>query len=174
MKRFYKFWNVAAALLLISTLSGCQFDPYYDAYTRKKPAQADIVGTYTLTSQTLSNDRSITHMVANNGSTATIHTISLRADGTWAATKFPVWVGNWANKTDQWSISKFVTGTGKWSLGIVGSVDQADIWGLRLTSKTIPTPFAMQFGNQKPPYTLILGYDDPDGGYAMFYDRTSK
>ena len=100
--------------------------------------------------------------------------ITLHADGTWTAINFPIWDGNWANKAEEWSVSKFVNGGGKWSLEIVGSVDKSDIWGLRLTSKTIPTPFTPEFGNQKPPYSLILGYGDPDEGNKMFYELISK
>ena len=175
MKSSHKFHALSAALVLAATLSGCQYDPYYDVYTNQKPAQSDIVGTYILTSQTLSADRSDPpNLVANDGATATSHTIKLNADGTWKATNFPIWAGNWANKTDEWSINKFVNGTGKWSLEVVGSVDKSDIWGLRLTSRTIPTPFTPEFGNQKPPYSLILGYGDPDEGNKMFYERISK
>ncbi len=154
---------VPAVLLLVS---GCQYDPHAHLYTTKKPQTADVVGRYTLTSQTVTRDE----LAALQGRPCAI---DLRADGTFTATNVP------PREIDSPGTNFFdtlLTGSGTWRIDGVGSVDDGvrplkTHWGVYLDS---PTNKMQPVGltGQKRPYGLIFTLGDPDTGAAMILERT--
>ena len=170
----FKFFWLITALIWVG---GCQFDPFADDYTRTKPSQADVVGTYILKEQTL-NDTPIDKLKAVNGSKSSIHKMVLRADGTYSLTNLPIWLGNWSSgSSDEWSVKEFKSDSGQWKMCVVGSIGEGsgkdvDIWGLDIAS-TLPFETVTLAGEQAP-YRIIFGFGDPDGGDAMIYERENS
>jgi len=151
-------------------LAGCQVDPYYDAYTRKKPNNPDIVGTYILTGQTL-NDQSVSNLRTKAGVTASPQTLVIRSDGTFVATNIPQWS---EGVPGDWSIKNFKSGSGKWKLDGGGGVDSR--WGLDFSSSNIKLPNIDGMGTcllgEKPPYQILLNLArDPDQDEAMTFEK---
>jgi len=167
--------KVLCGLLLISSIVGCQFDPFADDYTRTKPLKADLIGTYVLTSESMTNT-AISQLKSEKGLSPGNYTLTLYADGTFKYINMPVWVGDWANGKDEWSIRSFKSGSGKWEIAVVGGVGDGskvvDVWGLDLSPAAVPGAHAT-LSSEKPPYTVVFGYGDPDMGDAMFYERES-
>jgi hypothetical protein len=151
--------------------AGCPHDPAVEFYTRKIPVSKDLIGTYRLRSQSL-NKVPIAELKSPTEAAPGPCTITLKDDGILEYQNVPIWVGGWANKIDQWSVSEFRSGTGKWRIDTVGSTHDAkgvvQLYGLILTEAKIDD-YVMLLG-EKPPYEIMFGYDDPDGGYAMIFE----
>lgn len=175
MKSLLLRLKLGILIVALASVSGCQFDPYADDYTRSKPKKSDLIGTYFLSGQTL-NNTPIEQLKARDGSSPSPHKLILRSDGTFSILNMPMWVGNWANgSSDEWSISKFKSGFGKWDVQVVGSVGEGsgkvvDVWGLDFSSANISIG-SVTLSGEKPPYSIIFGYGDPDGGDAMTYEK---
>ena len=71
-------------LTLLLSLTGCQYDPHAHLYTTDMPETTNVVGSYVLTSQTLTRDG----LAALKGKACLI---DLLADGTFVATNVPPW-----------------------------------------------------------------------------------
>ena len=169
MKHLIFSFKLMILVCALTWISGCQYDPYSGDYTRSKPLQSEVAGTYVLYTQTL-NSTPVDKLVASNGSKPTQHKLILRSDGTFSMINMPVWA-------DDWSISKFSSGYGKWKIQIVGEVDEGNytdkFWGIEFISKNIwiATPALM---GETPPYDIIWGYGDPDGGNVMIYEKQNS
>lgn len=142
-------------------LTSCQYAPYADDETTKKPIWNDVIGTYKFEKQTITND-------LENYSTSRSF-ITLNADSTFKATDLP----NFSGTLDlhyQGNISV----RGKWNIETVGSVsgwkEAENIWGLQLTSLP-PNLQSMSFMGDKPPYKLLVTYGDPDTGAVMIFSK---
>ena len=173
MKRLLFSLKLMVLVCAFTWISGCQYDPFADSYTQKKPLASDIPGTYVLSDQTL-NDMPIDKLTARNGSKSSPHQLILYSNGTFSMINMPVWAGDWANKSiDEWSISKFQSGSGRWKIEVTRMGDDADYWGLTFTSPNISVGNAT-FSGEKSPYDIIFGYGDPDEGNAMIYEKQSS
>lgn len=170
--RIYKHRYVLLPLfVMISSACLCQYDPFAHEYTSTPPQEADVVGTYTLTRQTL-NHEPIDKLMALDGSSPSTFKFILYADNGFEAVNLPVWI---EGSSDGWAVYKFVSLSGTWGIDIVGAVSDgtkkiADVWGIVLSGDEAPSVHVTLAG-EKPPYKLIFGYGDPDGGYAMIYER---
>lgn len=174
LNRIYKHRHILLAMFaLISSACFCQYDPFAREYTRNKPQKTDVVGTYTLTKQTLASEP-VDQLTAWDGSTPSTVKLALYDDGTFEATNLPVWY--WDEQPGEWSIYKFVSYSGAWDIEGVGFVGDGsregayEVWGISLTGDSIPREHITLVGEDSP-YKLIFGYDDPDSGYAMIYEK---
>ena len=161
--------RVVVVAACVAAFAGCQHDPYADDFTITKPKTADVVGTYALSEQTVT-DTLVAQLKARDGSAPASHTLVLRYDGTFAASNAPVWVED--RKTDIWSVSYFKSFSGKWKVETTGSVGSASVWGVSLS----PNPAfnsGISFSGPKSPYKIILTYGDPDEEKVMIYERQS-
>ncbi len=84
----------------------------------------------------------------------------------------PMWVGNWANGVDQWSIKEFASGTGKWEIDAVASTRDAsgvvELYGLKLSDASLADSILLL--GSKPPYEIVFEYGDADAGNAMRFE----
>jgi hypothetical protein len=68
--------------------------------------------------------------------------------------------------------SSLVSGTGKWEMDTIGTLDPGAkrIWGVYL--RTPDNRFhAADFTGARPPYGLIFTLGDPDSGYAIILKK---
>jgi hypothetical protein len=168
----YKHRHVLLPLfVVISSACLCQYDPFAHEYTSTPPPEAEVVGTYVLTRQTL-NRVPIEKLTALDGSGPSTIKLILYDDNRFEAVNLPVWIEGSSNG---WTVYKFVSLSGTWGIDIVGAVSDgtkkiAEVWGIVLSSDKAPS-VQVTLAGEKPPYKLIFGYGDPDGGYAMIYER---
>ena len=154
-----------ALLLLMLVSSACfyQFDPYADLLTTKEPDTADVLGTYVLKEQTLTDE----NLDFLQGKQATLE---ISANSTFTTTNFPIWL----EKTDitDYKVNKLLSVTGEWKIGKVGSVssdgnDIKSIWGIHFSGEIDSAGLT----GDKPPYGLIFTYGDPDNGDVMIFEK---
>ena len=151
---------VAAALVC----TGCQYDPYAELLTTRKPRSQDVVGRYKLKEQTVTRGG----LSALNGQ---VSTIELFAGGRFAAVNVPPWQSN----PDALFFEGLASGPGTWSIESAGGLDngfgsEKTAWGVCFESPAAKIRCA-GFTGTKPPYGLIFTIGDPDLGEAMLYDR---
>ncbi len=155
--------SLFVTILLVVT--GCQYDPHAHLYTTDKPETTNVVGSYVLTSQTLTSGG----LAALRGMACSIE---LRADGTFIATNVPPWQDGFPPTN---FFDTLISGSGTWRIDSVGSVDDGrkplkTHWGVYLDSPT--TKFgAPGLSSSKPPYGLIYTLGDPDSGEALILEH---
>ena len=155
-----------ALWLFAAALAACQFDPYGSEYTRTKPLEASIAGTYVPTQKTLTMMREKGHYPQVQSS------IVLRLDGRLILTNIPDW---WLDGFGK-SKGGFDSGEGRWSLDnaqgfweLILDVDSARNFSSQdHNPRGIGTAIAVI--NEKPPYLLHLTVGDPDMGDAMQFE----
>jgi hypothetical protein len=160
-------WRPRARLLLgvmLLTL-GCQYDPHARLYTTEKPQAEDVVGVYTLARQTVTRDG----LAVLRGQPCNV---DLRPGGEFTATNVPPWLFGSPGTN---FFSTLLTGSGKWRIDRVGSIDNGGgsvqtQWGVYLDSPAAKfSPVGLT--GQKAPYGLIFTLGDPDSGEAMILER---
>jgi hypothetical protein len=126
-------------------------------FARQKPLEADLVGTWVPTAETLKFMRN------EGGYVISTHELVLSADKTFSLKNMPDW---W--KTDFGESKKgFDSLSGRWELSLAtGDRD----WGIDLRVGTSIINF-VHIRNQKPPYLIHIGIGDPDNGDFMLFQR---
>jgi len=157
--------SILAFLTLLLLAQGCQYDPHANPYTTEKPQPRDVVGRYTLISQTATRDG----LAALQGKPCVI---DLRADGTFIATNVPPWeLGSPGTNF----FGALLTGSGTWRIDSVGSIDDGSRpmkthWGVYLDCQAAKMK-PVGLTGKKPPFGLIFTLGDPDSGDAMILER---
>ena len=151
--------------LSLLLLSGCP-NPDTRHFTKKKPKNEDLVGTYVPDAKTL-------RWIRQAGKYPEVeNSVVLSADGSFQMINMPdCW-------TDPFGIPKgrFDSGIGEWQ-----SVRLQEWWDLRLTFRSRKefasdphdsgwVTFVPVVG-QTPPYRLWLYVGDPDGGQRMIFEK---
>jgi hypothetical protein len=127
-------------------------------FTRSKPAETDLIGTWRPSPDTLKDIR-------NRGKyPAAEHELILRPDHTFSMRNMPDW---WSDGFGE-SHGKFESGDGTWELASDKNVWQ--IWVLRLRFPRWST--SIHLYRQRPPYLIFVRVGDPDIGDAMFFERS--
>ena len=157
--------RASLCLMLFLVLNGCQYDPHAHLYTTDKPETTNVVGSYVLTSQTLTPGG----LTALRGRTCSLE---LRADGTFIATNVPPWQEGFPPTN---FFDTLISGSGTWRIDSVGSVDDGRKplkihWGVYLDSPAAKFA-AVGLTSPKPPYGLIYTLGDPDSGEALILER---
>ena len=152
-------------LALMVLIQGCQYDPHAQLYTTDKPKESDVVGIYTLTSQSVTRDG----LAAMHGRPCIIE---LRADGTFSATNVPPLL---LNSPDTNFFSTLASGSGTWHFDSVGSIGNGagavkTHWGISLDSAVVRFQ-PVGLSGAKSPYGLIYTLGDPDEGMALILER---
>jgi hypothetical protein len=152
-------------LTLLLVVTGCQYDPHAHLYTTDKPEATNVVGSYVLTSQSLTSGG----LATLRGKTCSIE---LRADGTFIATNVPPWRDGFPPTN---FFDTLISGSGTWRIDSVGSVDDGrkplkTHWGVYLDSPTAKFD-AVGLRGAKPPYGLIYTLGDPDSGEALILEQ---
>jgi len=146
---------VIFALLL---LLGCDdsWDHYAKRLTTKEPASKDIVGSYTLTSQTIiANDMAFLH--------GQVCRLELQTDGSFTVTNYPVWTNS--------QLLGLISTDGRWQCSTVGIVDgDQDVWGIRF-SDTDNIIDLLSFMGKAAPYDLMMTYGDGDENKVMIFKK---
>jgi hypothetical protein len=129
-------------------------------FTRTKPAESDVVGTWRPTVDTLKDIRGRGHYPVAT------HEIILRADHTFSMRNMPDW---WSNGFGE-SHGQFESGDGTWQLEAGKNVWQ--IWVIRLHFPSVTT--SINLYRQRPPYLIFIRVGDPNNGDAMFFEHATK
>ena len=153
-------------LALMVLIQGCQYDPHAQLYTTDKPQESDVVGRYTLTSQSVKRDG----LAVMQGHPCFIE---LRADGTFIATNVPPLL---LDSPGTNFFSTLISGSGTWHLDSVGSVGGGagtttkTWWGVDLDS-TVTRYQHVGLSGAKSPYGLIYTLGDPDEGMSLILEK---
>lgn len=149
-------------LSLALLLSGCMNNGIEWSeltFTRKKPNQAELIGTWVPTAATIKD------LKDRGGYAISKHELILRADGSFSMVNMPDW---W---TDSFGQSKkgFESGSGKWQL--YQDRDPWTVWAIELDFPKFTVPNAIHLRRQKPPYLIHITVGDPDSGHAMLFEK---
>jgi hypothetical protein len=147
-------------LLPMILLQGCQYDPHAHLYTTNKPSKADVVGCYSLSNQTITDEG----LSALKGKSCTIE---LRNDDTFIVTRVPPDIHG---PPDSNIFSNLVSCTGTWRIDFTGIGKNVSYWGVYFDSSSDSIHSAHLTGEQSP-YGLIFTLGDPDSGQSMIFER---
>jgi hypothetical protein len=128
-------------------------------FTRTKPPEVDLVGTWRPTAETVKDIRDNGHYPAAT------HEMVLRADHTFTMRNMPDW---WRNCFGQ-SHGQMESGDGTWDLVPAKIVWQ--IWIVRLRFSVPSFETTVHLYGQRSPYLIFIRVGDPDVGDAMFFER---
>jgi hypothetical protein len=154
------------ATLVLFLASGCFLPTWPELqYTRTKPLETELVGSWRPTAKTISDLR------RRGRYAATDHELNLRPDHTFTMRNMPDW---WRNGFGE-SHGQFDSGNGTWELSSANNVWQ--IWVVWLHFSQFPgsassgaTP--IHLCHQRPPYLIFIGVGDPDEGEGMLFERS--
>jgi len=150
------------AVILLILFTGCQYDPYADNATTKRPKFTDVVGTYVFEQQSVQDSTDVAWKAA---------VIQLKADGTFECQNVPDLVNDGQAMHDK---AGSISTNGKWTIETIASVEKwsgaKQQWGVVLTALPQSLQTICFIGNT-PPYKLIINYDDPDLGQVMIFKR---
>jgi hypothetical protein len=153
--------SVATAVLVSFFIVGCPMVDWKELqFTRHKPAEADLIGTWRATAATVKDIRGRGHYPAAT------HEIILRGDHTFSLRNMPDW---WSNGFGE-SHRQLESGDGTWEIEPARDVWQ--IWVVRLHFPSLTTWINLY--RQKPPYLIFVRVGDPNNGDAMFFERATK
>lgn len=184
----WRGWSKLMALALLGVfLQGCQYDPYADSFTTKKPKFKNISGDYILEEQTLT----MAGMDFLKGKTCRI---SLHRNGTFRAINMPPLdlifkydENDQAREgeddgTAKWGFNRLpgllhhpVNVEGTWQISEAGAQDlgwfgERTCWGVEL--QTTDGQFGvLNLTENKPPYGLIYTFSDPDLAMVLVFKK---
>lgn len=156
------------AILAVTLLVGCQYDPYAHLFTTAQPKQEDVAGSYLLTQQTIAP-----------GGLGVLRdqqcVLELRGDGMFSVTNYPTWTEAFSPTNGQF-VAAISTG-GRWSCDTVGTVSDGRTsrshWGVRFSDASTQLS-SLSLTGKAPPYGLIMTYGDPDSGTVMVFEKRKK
>ena len=157
--------------LLPSTLMllavACQYNPFAHLYTTERPTDAEVVGTYVLSNQTVTAKG--LEKLAGRRCTVVLHD-----DGHFVVTNVPRW-GHPAEATSVFE--SLVSGSGRWHVKTIGAVETfrgvKDHWGVYFDSEEESIMTAGLTGSG-PPYGLIFVIGDGDLGHALILKKVNR
>lgn len=151
--------SLASVVAFSFLLVGCPVAVWREShFTRSKPTEADIAGTWRPTTMTLRDIRDRGHYPVAT------YELVLRADHTFSMRDMPDWWGNGFGE----SHGHLESGDGTWDLRPATNVWQ--IWVVRLRFPAYET--SVHLYGQRPPFLIFVRVGDPDAGGAMFFERT--
>lgn len=126
-------------------------------FTRTKPSQADLVGTWSATKETIRD-------IQRRGKYEKADPkLILSADGTCAVTDMPDW---WRGGVGE-SHKQLESGQGKWRIE-----EDKNVFRIYVVSLELPAGNrTVNLNRQKPPYQIHITLGDPDSGTYMLFDR---
>lgn len=154
MRGLFVGLTIGLALLM----AGCPAVDWKEfRFTRKKPAEIDLVGTWRPTPTTLKEIRDRGHYPAATNE------IILRADHTFSMRNMPDW---WKNGFGE-SHGQLESDDGTWQLEAARDVWKIWVVGLRFRWGTT----SINLYRQHAPYLIFIRVGDPNNGEAMFFER---
>jgi hypothetical protein len=152
--------SVAAILVVCFLLAGCPMVDLKELrFTRRQPAETEIVGTWRATAETAKEIRD------RGGYPIAEHEFVFRADHTFSMRNMPDW---WRDGSGN-SHGQLESGEGRWELHADDNV--WEIWTIRLRFPAGLT--SVNLYRQRPPYLIFVRVGDPNNGDAMFFERVS-
>ena len=128
-------------------------------YTRSRPKEADLVGTWTVTEKTARDIRD------RGGYAKSDPKIVLLADGTCSVIDMPDW---WRGGFGH-SHKQLESGQGKWKIE-----KEENVWTIYVLGLELPAGHqTVHLSRQRPPYLLHATLGDPDSGNYMIFERAT-
>ncbi len=153
------------AILVLTLLAGCHYNPYAHLFTTTQPKQEDVAGSYSLTKQTIA----LGGLGFLEGQQCVV---ALRGDGTFSVTNLPTWTEPYSPTNGQFVAS--INATGRWSCDTVGTVSNGSgyqrYWGVRFSDADTQLD-SLALTGKTVPYGLIMTYGDPDSGTVMIFEK---
>ena len=126
-------------------------------FTRTRPSDKDLVGTWTPTSETFQN------MKASGGYAISKHELTLSADGTFSMLNMPDW---WSDGFGE-SHKQLESGRGTWRVA-----EAKNVYTIYVVNLLFPTgSVTVHVSRQRPPYLLHIILGDPDSGHYMLFEK---
>ena len=158
---------IAAALSAVvhlpwgSSLSHWPHVPPPELFVTTQPKQADVVGVYQLTRQTITPNG----LAVLEGRPCQL---DLRPDGSFTVTNYPQW-GPDSSATPH--VTAFISTTGRWRCDTVNIIyNGKNCWGV-VFSDSDSAIDALALRSKGAPYDLMLTYGDGDDGTIMQFGR---
>ena len=129
------------------------------SFTRNKPNQSDLLGSWVPTAATIKELRE------RGGYIVSKHELIFRADGTFAMVNMPDW---WKDGVGQ-SRGSFESGSGRWRF--YKDHNPWTVWAVELDFPRFVIPNAIHLQGQKPPYLIHITVGDPDSGHYMLFEK---
>lgn len=163
-----KRYNILILLPFLIFIAGCQYDPYANTYTTKKPKESHLEGKYIFEFQTV--DTTNVNLNYELNERIIIPEIQIYADGTYIVSNLPVFEYHLPTKFKD-KISK----RGNWKL-IADEIfnSEGKVKGYFYKIELRGLPFEVKkvgLMNNKYPYGLIFGFGDPDQGHVMVFKK---
>jgi hypothetical protein len=161
-----RVFPLTAAIVVALLLSGCFLPTWPELqYTRSKPSEADLIGSWRPTAETIRDIRGRGRYLA------TEHELILRPDHTLTMRNMPDW---WRNGFGE-SHGHLDSGDGTWKLAREINVWQ--IWVVQLHfpdfgSRGGPLNTSIHLYHQRPSYLIFIGVGDPDNAQGMLFERS--
>ena len=127
-------------------------------FTRSKPSESDILGTWRPTAETLQDIRGRGRYSAGEPA------LVFHADHSFDMRDMPDW---WLDGFGR-SHGKLETGSGRWELASADNIWQ--VWVVRLHFPSFET--SVHLYHQHAPFLIFVRVGDPDIGDAMFFERS--
>jgi len=157
VKRSFLLSVILASVMLVS----CG-NPYSSSYTRAKPREADLYGTWIPDTSTLKDLRDRGRYNLDKG----IPKLVLQSNGQFEMTNMPDW---WRDSFGR-SNMRLESDRGSWEIHENGP----GTWGLSLDSSKFGINQMIFLRKQSPPYLIHFTIGDPDEGEAMVFVRTAN
>ena len=142
---------------------GCQYDPYYNQYTKTKPHPDAIVGRWSLDA----DSRAMVRAKGYKISKVSEPSLEFHADGTFVARNIPdCW-----NADNREVRGESESGSGAWTIG-----PNQDYWVLRphfteINGEKRGRGVLLHLSGQAPPYKILATVGDPDEGRALVFEK---
>jgi hypothetical protein len=152
-------------------LCGCQYDPHARNYTTYEPALEEFIGEYEL--QNIYMDSYSPGIADKVSKLSAPPVIRILADGTFEAEQYPYF--SEAQAGFEYKFEDFRSLTGKWSQTTVGTISNGagsakTHYGISIDG--LPSHLAtLGFTGVSKVDGLIIGFGDPDSGYAITYKK---
>lgn len=160
-----KFRHPLLVFFIVVLITGCQYDPYAHLFTTAQPKREDVMGSYVLTQQTITQ-----------GALSFLQDrqclLDLESDGSFTLTDYPTWTEPFSPTNGQFLA--VISTTGRWSCDTVGTVSDGrrsqSHWGIRFVDTNSKIE-SLALTGKAPPYGLIMTYGDPDSGQVMILEK---
>jgi len=148
---------IVAVLLAVACMNnGIEWSEL--SYTRHRPADQDMVGTWVLT------EKSMKKIVKVRGYVPPPPRFDLRPDGTGTVTNFPHWYWD----ADSEVHFRLVSGEGRWRIDKEKDVYTIYVLELELQDAVEQ----VNISKQKAPYQFHVTLGDPDSGNYLLFQKT--
>ena len=126
-------------------------------FTRTRPIDKDLVGTWTPTAETIQD------MKRSGGYAISKHELTLSANAAFSMLNMPDWWRDAFGKSHR----QFESGRGTWRIE-----EANNVYTIYVVNLVFPThSMRVNLSGQRPPYVMHITLGDPDSGHYMLFEK---